>query len=416
MSKKQLRSAQAAPEYAVGPAAAVISIPPPAPENRIASPDAFWQPYERKQGSFVRSSRVFAALVPLLISALLLGGSYPVLSPGAAPSFASTASAAAQAGGEFSENAAGYIRLSAAPPRISETVDPMTAGVAMLHLSRGIGNRFVGTSGNRTARDWLLSQLANYGYKTEAGTLYEQPFYTHGSLTGNIIATRPAAAENAPIIIISAHLDTVYGVDGAVDNASGVSVLLSLAEAVGKRPDYARNAELRFIFFSGEELGYRGAYAYLNNLSNTERTRIYGVFNIDMAAHFTTDVPKALCMNTLEGSMAAPKGNVVTDAGNAVYAAGNFDMTFYAPIHWGLNDIVPFYYAGIPAATLSWREISPARAVTNYDIATPRLIHTYGDTLDNTDMPSLYTTVDFAARVLDMMAGALLAQGSASSV
>lgn len=70
-----------------------------------------------------------------------------------------------------------------------------------------------------------------------------------------------ASTGDGPKIILCAHYDSVLGSIGALDNGTGVSVLLSLAESWKESP-----IALEFIAFDGEELDARGDEVYLQKL------------------------------------------------------------------------------------------------------------------------------------------------------
>jgi aminopeptidase YwaD len=74
----------------------------------------------------------------------------------------------------------------------------------------------------------------------------------------NILGTR--AGGRPERIVISAHYDTVWGSPGAYDNASGVSVILTLAQALSDR-----QLPISFEFYAsnGEEFGGQGTLLYL---------------------------------------------------------------------------------------------------------------------------------------------------------
>lgn len=66
--------------------------------------------------------------------------------------------------------------------------------------------------------------------------------------------------------------------DGAIDNASGVSVVLQLAAALSERSHYY---SYRILFPGSEETGLRGTRAHIARLSQVERDRIRYVINVD---------------------------------------------------------------------------------------------------------------------------------------
>jgi aminopeptidase YwaD len=75
----------------------------------------------------------------------------------------------------------------------------------------------------------------------------------------NVIGTRSGTRPEQ--IVLCAHYDTVWGTQGAYDNASGTSVLLTLAQALAERDI---PVGLEFYASSGEEFGGQGTLAYLS--------------------------------------------------------------------------------------------------------------------------------------------------------
>mgnify|MGYP001294634176 FL=1 len=83
--------------------------------------------------------------------------------------------------------------------------------------------------------------------------------------TSNIIGR--IKGERPDKIILTAHYDTVFDTNGAFDNASGVTLLLSLAEEIAKRDDWQCGFE--FIAFSSEEYLGLGDTIYLQKHKNS---------------------------------------------------------------------------------------------------------------------------------------------------
>ena len=79
----------------------------------------------------------------------------------------------------------------------------------------------------------------------------------------NVVASRVVSGFNT--IVIGAHMDTVSDVDGANDNASGIGVLLALAQETTKVESIPFT--LHFIAFGSEEIGLLGSGNWVNNLS-----------------------------------------------------------------------------------------------------------------------------------------------------
>ena len=98
------------------------------------------------------------------------------------------------------------------------------------YLASEIGERPAGTLGEQLAAGWLAAQFAELGY-----TVRVQPFTFNRlgqPLVGmNVIATKPGLPGYGAVYV-GAHYDTVgiapgfLGGPGAIDNASGVGVML----------------------------------------------------------------------------------------------------------------------------------------------------------------------------------------------
>ncbi len=96
--------------------------------------------------------------------------------------------------------------------------------------------------------------------------------------SANVVAALLPNTDTEKEIIISAHVDSYNG-PGADDNASGVAVLLELAQYFSKRKKDL-TCRLKFIALGSEEVGLLGSKAYVakhrDELKNCEL-----VFNID---------------------------------------------------------------------------------------------------------------------------------------
>lgn len=95
----------------------------------------------------------------------------------------------------------------------------------------------------------------------------------------NTIAEIPGSTKPEEVVIISAHLDSWDGPgsQGTVDNGTGSAVTIEAARilaAVGAKP----KRTIRFILWSGEEQGLLGSKAYVQQLSEEEKSRISAVF------------------------------------------------------------------------------------------------------------------------------------------
>lgn len=104
---------------------------------------------------------------------------------------------------------------------------------------------------------------------------------------------RPDAAISRIILdLLEPLLSWSYLTSGAVDNATGVAVVLELAREVARRP---RPATFRFVLFGSEESGLRGSRCFVAGMSPEEVSRTALVVNIDSVG--ICDAPNGIMGN-----------------------------------------------------------------------------------------------------------------------
>lgn len=94
----------------------------------------------------------------------------------------------------------------------------------------------------------------------------------------NVIGERRAAADDAPVVILGAHYDTVPDTEGASDNGSGVSTLLTIAAHTADT-DYPFT--VRIILFGAEEIGLFGSRHYVGGMSEEQVENTLAMLNFD---------------------------------------------------------------------------------------------------------------------------------------
>jgi Zn-dependent M28 family amino/carboxypeptidase len=113
-----------------------------------------------------------------------------------------------------------------------------------------------------------------------------QPFsYARRGVTynsQNVVAYRPAdlkrKGQPRPLVIVGAHYDAVTAGDGADDNASGVAVMLEVAERLAQfKIDY----DVVFVAFGAEEVGLKGSAYFAGQLSDADVARSIVMVNFD---------------------------------------------------------------------------------------------------------------------------------------
>lgn len=154
-------------------------------------------------------------------------------------------------------------------PAVMVVVDRLTHSVASREISVPMFD---------VARDAMPDSVMSVSYSISAGL---RDLTAH-----NIVGYIPGVRRSDSFLVVCAHYDHLGAIGdsiyfpGANDNASGVAMMLSLAEHFKKQPpDYS----IVFIAFSGEEAGLLGSQFFsehpLFNLSN-----VRFLLNMDMVA------------------------------------------------------------------------------------------------------------------------------------
>ena len=194
-----------------------------------------------------------------------------------------------------------------------------------------------------------------------------------------LVAKRKAGAAKEKKIVICAHMDTKYGTPGALDNATGVYILMQMLH---KLADYAGEYCLEFVPFNGEEYyAAKGEVAYLDYLQNKLET-IALVINVDLVG----------CQAS---KTAISTYNLPEDLGAKLQAqiAANDDIVEGEP--WVEGDHSIFAFQGVPtlaAVSSTFRE--GAMSIT----------HTPDDTLDRVDLRLVEATADFLVDLINSLA------------
>jgi Zn-dependent M28 family amino/carboxypeptidase len=168
----------------------------------------------------------------------------------------------------------------------------------------------------------------------------------------NIIAETKEGDE-ARVVVVGAHLDSVIDGPGMNDNASGSATILEIAKKFAEM-SYVSHNKLRFIWFGAEEFGLLGSEFYVNSLTEDEKKQILAMLNFDMLgssnyARFVYDGDNSSKVKTM--AQAGPEGsghieNIFLDYFLSLGLASHptaFD---------GRSDYGPFIEAEIPAGGL----------------------------------------------------------------
>lgn len=166
------------------------------------------------------------------------------------------------------------------------------------HFSTYFPGRMAGSPGELIAAEYLNQYFAKLGYQSDLRGFDTR--YIYSSKDGkqswhNVHATSVIAARTGEVpqqIIVMAHFDTYLPqsdadsdhnlggltLQGVDDNASGVGVMLELAEQLST---VKTHYSLRFVALSAEETGAQGAEDYVQRMSPEEKKNTLLVVNLD---------------------------------------------------------------------------------------------------------------------------------------
>ena len=164
--------------------------------------------------------------------------------------------------------------------------DQVTGDLAFDHvyyLSEEIGARVAGTPKEEDAAAYIIEQFEGMGYDVEVQAFeYERNGNVYSSQ--NIIATKPGKIDQT--VIIGAHYDSVSErscsdgniLTGAGDNASGIAVILEVAEVLS---NYRTHGTIKFVAFGAEEVGLKGSVHYAEQMNEAEIKNTVAMINLD---------------------------------------------------------------------------------------------------------------------------------------
>lgn len=264
--------------------------------------------------------------------------------------------------------------------------------VAWHHAARlaALGPRVPGSAAHERARDYIVATLtALPGWRVQV-----QPFTVGGQRYVNVVAVWPEPA-GTPGWLFSAHYDTVPGSSGALDNATGVGLLLALAERWSRQ---APPTPVVLGFWDGEEAGLLGSTDYARRYAagNAERIpRLIGHVSLEMVG-WSRGIP---CFHTFrypwgstpEAHPLAPAWLVrhVLRTARAAGLAPRFGDPYLSyPYQWAVRNVrIPFAsddapFSGVGVPSLFVADASFARFYPAYHSPSDRIEEVSVERLD----------------------------------
>ena len=133
------------------------------------------------------------------------------------------------------------------------------------HLTQIVRQRdpYLNSGGHFFVREYIRETL------TQWGEVEVHEFKFNGKTHQNLILNlNSVSSSDFPPILIGAHYDAVPGTPGADDNATGVAVLLEMAEVFASNP---LKYPVRLVAFDLEEYGLLGSTAYAKYLKDKQQ-------------------------------------------------------------------------------------------------------------------------------------------------
>jgi Zn-dependent M28 family amino/carboxypeptidase len=167
--------------------------------------------------------------------------------------------------------------------------DALAARIAFLASAR-LDGRVPGTDGDKAAREHIAASMKCLGLLPAFDTGYEQPFedsenHQTANVAGYIKGTD--ARVGGDIIVIGAHHDHTGSKHlGANDNASGVTALLAIAQAI-RQKDTGPRRTIAFVTFGAEEQGMVGSTYFVGHAPGAlPMGKVVQYINLDMVGSY----------------------------------------------------------------------------------------------------------------------------------
>lgn len=243
--------------------------------------------------------------------------------------------------------------------------DSLRTVVSFLASDR-LKGRLTGTEENQIAGRFIADEFRKAGISTLSGN--NGYFMEMAPGWNNIVGVLKGRSKPDELVIFSAHYDhigtlstspawkfrsdpgekydTIY--NGANDNASGISALISLAKYFKRTGNHERT--ILFIAFTGEELGMKGSRFFSENI---EPSSVVSVINIEMIGRPYNNRKRPYYTGNGVSNLPETLNAELRKANKKVYGRNYFDPDpFSDQLLFERSDNYPFSLLGIPAHTI----------------------------------------------------------------
>jgi hypothetical protein len=239
--------------------------------------------------------------------------------------------------------------------------------------------RVLGSIEARQATGYIRDFLKREGYQLNPPAYFNATIAGRRQPGSNVIAFKAGALSE--ILAVVAHYDTARTtIQGAMDDGSGIGVLLELARIFAASP---LRHSLLIIASDGEEWGMLGAADFAQN--HPQKQAITAVLSLDFVS--AGDLANLRLDPDGQGGGYAPGWlrriafRSVETQGLPVVTPSGFQEAIQRAIALSLSDQGPFLQAGIPAINLGSESVDARRAREAY--------HSQNDTIENIKPASL---------------------------
>lgn len=250
--------------------------------------------------------------------------------------------------------------------------------------------RVVGTKENERAQEYIKDYFKKLNISPFDNNYYisnKDGVISLSENTNNVAAVIKGT-DSSKAVYITAHLDHVNDannnpLNGAIDNASGIAVLLETAHKVKELTDKTPlDMDVVFVAFNAEELGLLGSQNFFNKYYKTY-SESYNI-NIDCVAQKNC--------NTLSMGNDDPNSEELYKAMKEIFDKENviYDDSLYATkngVRYGTSDHIVIRQYGAPSLVLG-------------DSTIMDVVHTNKDNLENIDYSDLEKLSDALSKFL----------------
>jgi hypothetical protein len=293
----------------------------------------------------------------------------------------------------------------ATSPAHARLADSLRAHVVALAATLGERNLERHAELERAA-SYVAAALAPLGCAVE-----RQRFEARGRSASNVECELPGTTHAEEIVVVGAHYDSVRGSPGANDNASGVAVLLELAQRAAAVP---RERTLRFLAFANEEPPHfqtreMGSLVYAER-SLARAERVVAMLSLESLG-FYSDVRGSQRYPAGFGLLYPSRGNFVAfvtnpqSRGLARRAIAAFRGSHAAVATEGVA--APAFIPGVAWSDhwAFWAHGVPAIMVTDTAVFRDPHYHTLRDTPERLDYARMASVVDGLEAVITALVG-----------